>query len=92
MTMTEVKSIEETLIKISLKTLYFIGGSLVIATFVAVMLYRDIMKGQDDILAEVKKNATERMYEVKDIRRDSEIQRKDIQDIDDRVARLETKE
>lgn len=87
--MAELKSVEQTLIKISLKTLYFIGGSLVMATFFAVMLYNDIMKGQEAILTEVKKNAIEREYEIQVLEKEDELIRKDIKAIDSRIAQME---
>lgn len=89
MTMAELKSVEETLIKISLKTLYFIGAALVGSTFFAVVLYKDIISGQEAILNEVKKNAVERNWQVQDLRREDEFIKKNISAIESRVARIE---
>ena len=82
MTMAEVKSIEETLIKISVKTLYFIGAALVGSTFFVVILYTNIIASQEMILNEVKKNAVEQNWQIQDVR-------KDISNIDGRITRLE---
>lgn len=84
MTMNDVRSIEETLIKVSVRTLYFIGAALVVGTCFAVMLYASLVQGQEMILAEVKKNALERQYQILDIR-------KDVTSLDKRVAKLEEK-
>lgn len=89
MTMAEVKSIEETLIKISLKQLWFLVTFLIGGTVFAVMLYASIMQGQEAILAEVKKNAVERNYQIMDIRKDVESVKKDIAAFDNRIARME---
>lgn len=62
MTQEKSKSVEETLIKISLRQLWFLVVFLVGSSAFAVLLYADIMSSQKDILAEVKKNATERNY------------------------------
>lgn len=84
MTTHEIASVEETLIKISLKSLYFAGTSLVAGAVFAVLLYSNIMQGQIDIMTEVKRNAIERRYQIQDLS-------KDIKNINDRVLKLEAK-
>jgi len=80
--MTDQKSIEQALIKISLRSLYFLASALIVCTAFAVMLYGNIMDGQKDIIVEVRKNAAERVYQIEGLR-------KDLNGLENRVIKLE---
>lgn len=82
MTMAEAKSIETTLIKISVRTLWFIASGLVIAVVYATMCYNDIMSSQAALLQAIKDQGKDTQFEIKDIR-------KDVYNLDQRLVKIE---
>jgi len=66
----EQKSIETTIIKISVRQAWLIGVSLVFGAFYSTMLYNDIMNGQRDILNAINSRKIEVNYELENIRKD----------------------
>jgi len=66
----EQKSIETTIIKISVRQAWLIGVSLVFGAFWSTMLYNDIMNGQKDILNAINSRTIEVDYELDNIKKD----------------------
>lgn len=70
MTMPEAKSIEEQLIKISLRTLAAILIGVVVGVGTAVSMYSNIILTQERILNEVTKTRKDFEIQIMDIRND----------------------
>lgn len=70
MTLPESKSIEEKLIKISVRTLWVIVASVVFAVWVGAGFYSELKLTQERILNEVMKARLDFNYQIKDIQKD----------------------
>lgn len=70
MTVQESKSIEEKLIKISVRTLWVIVASVVFAVWVGAGFYSELKLTQERILNEVMKARLDFNYQIKDIQKD----------------------
>jgi len=70
MTMPEAKSIEEQLIKISLRTLAAILIGVVVGVATAVSMYSNLVLTQERILNEITKTRKDFEYQIQDIRND----------------------
>jgi peptidoglycan hydrolase CwlO-like protein len=70
MTMQERKSIEEQLIKISVRSFLMILGSVIVGVVAAVGMYTNIVNTQERILNEISKTRLDFQYEIKDVRKD----------------------
>lgn len=84
MTMSEAKSIETTLIKISVRSLWYLIGALLLGSGYAFTLYSDLKDTNTQII-----NRLERMEQATQYR--IETNEKDIARIDVRVTKLENK-
>lgn len=73
MTMPEAKSIEQQLVKISVRTLWFIVASVVVGVWVGAMFYSELKLTQQQILNEVTKTRLDFNYQIKDIQKDIQI-------------------
>lgn len=80
--MNEAKSIEDKLIKISIRTLWVIIGSVVFAVWIGAAFYSELKLTQERILNEVTKARLEFQYQIKDVQND-------VQKLDKRVTELE---
>lgn len=78
MTALERKSIEEQLIKISVRSFVLMIGSVIIGVATAVGMYMNIIKTQDRILNEIAKTRQDFQYEIKDVRKDIKIMQNQI--------------
>jgi peptidoglycan hydrolase CwlO-like protein len=82
MTTYDAKSIEDKLIKISIRTLWVIIGSVIFAVWVGAAFYSELKLTQERILNEVTKARLEFQYQIKDVQND-------VQKLDKRVTDLE---
>lgn len=82
MTIPEAKSIEEKLIKISVRTLWVIVASVVLAVWVGAGFYSELKLTQERILNEVMKARLDFNYQIKDLQ-------KDIHNHENRIEQLE---
>jgi peptidoglycan hydrolase CwlO-like protein len=82
MTIHDAKSIEDKLIKISIRTLWVIIGSVIFAVWVGAAFYSELKLTQERILNEVTKARLEFQYQIKDVQND-------VQKLDKRVTDLE---
>lgn len=73
MTMPEAKSIEEQLIKISLRTLFAILTGVIVGVGTAVSMYSNLVLTQERILNEIMKTRKDFEYQIQDIRNDVKI-------------------
>lgn len=73
MTMQERKSIEEQLIKISVRSFLMILGSVIVGVVAAVGMYTNIVNTQERILNEISKTRQDFQYEIKDVRKDIQV-------------------
>lgn len=70
MTMPEAKSIEEQLIKISLRTLFAIMFGVIVGVGTAVSMYSNLVLTQERILNEITKTRSDFEYQIQVIRND----------------------
>jgi peptidoglycan hydrolase CwlO-like protein len=82
MTLPESKSIEEKLIKISVRTLWVIVASVVLAVWVSAGFYSELKLTQERILNEVMKARLDFNYQIKDIQKDLHNQESRIQSLE----------
>jgi hypothetical protein len=82
MTMSELKSIETTLIKISVRTFYYVIAGVAVMVWMLAMVYYDLMASQKQLLVELKKSSQDVEYRIKDIA-------KDVSSLDHRIVLLE---
>jgi peptidoglycan hydrolase CwlO-like protein len=82
MTTYDAKSIEDKLIKISIRTLWVIIGSVIFAVWIGAAFYSELKLTQERILNEVTKARLEFQYQIKDVQND-------VQKLDKRVTDLE---
>ena len=82
MTHQDTKSIEEKLIKISVRTLWVIVASVVLAVWVSAGFYSELKLTQERILNEVMKARLDFNYQIKDIQKDLHNQESRIQSLE----------
>lgn len=82
MTHQDTKSIEEKLIKISIRTLWVIVASVVLAVWVSAGFYSELKLTQERILNEVMKARLDFNYQIKDIQKDLHNQENRIQSLE----------
>lgn len=87
--MNEAKSIEDKLIKISIRTLWVIVASAVFAVWVGAGFYNELKITQERILNEVTKARLDFQYQIKDVQKDIHKTEKDVQSIQSRLTELE---
>lgn len=82
--MTEAKSIENTLIKISVRTAWYISAAVIAGSVLATLFYVDLRDGQKEVVNMIKLQNQSIDFQLQNVK-------KDITGITDRIVKLEPK-